>query len=76
MKKVSVNEALLDKYTDKELVHFITTELSSLANSYKEETMASPAYVLGAKSIWLEELLSTAKALDERMNGKSAAIVV
>lgn len=75
MKKVNIAQTIVKEYTEKELVNYIATSLSSLSK-VSPATSDDAGYVLGELKIALEDLSSIAKALNEKMNGKTTNIVV
>ena len=67
VKKVNVCETLLKEYKDKELVHYIATELRSILN-YDTANTELALMDLGAITENIRVLSSVADALDKRMN--------
>lgn len=70
MTKVDVENTLLKKYTDKELVHYIREELSR-ALDLKIVEEVSPEAKLVMRLTKIGSLMPLLKAVDDRMNGSS-----
>lgn len=69
VKEVKVVDTLLDKYSDKELVHFIARELRAVSTSMgslEDTEWSQIRYGYNAEEI--ENISSLMTALDKRMN--------
>lgn len=65
MKDVNIIEALFEKYSDGELVHYVTKQMTFLANSIKKDSSPENMYKQMGAILQLAEYL---KAIDGRMN--------
>ena len=68
VKKVDVCEVLLKEYNDKELVHYIATELRNIMNYYDVTSNDLTLINLGAMTENVISLYRLVDALDKRMN--------
>lgn len=65
MKDVNIIEALFKTYSDKEMLHYISTQLQFVANTIKRDSSPENMYKQMGSILQLNEYL---KALDNKMN--------
>ena len=70
MAKVDIDEALLKKYSDKELVHYVATTLRNVLEGTVSGGLSSEA-ALAVKLTKIGELSDVLVAVDRRMNKDS-----
>lgn len=77
MAKVNIEDALLNKYSDKELVRYITGELEFCLSGPVADDISAEA-VMAMRLVKVRALMPLLKAVDKRMNGgsKDPTIVV
>lgn len=75
MAKVDVNETLLKKYSDKELIKYITSELKNVLSSQIVEDISDEAK-MAIRLMKIGELYRLLALVDNRMNGSNKDVRV
>ena len=69
MKEINIAETLLKEYKDAELVHFVATQLKTIAKRFAEpEAKEDISFSYGQLLVNITELSVLASAVDKRMN--------
>lgn len=75
VKKVDVEETLLKQYSDKELIHYIVSEMNQ-AYEFGSREEAADLSTLTYRMARIGSCIDLLKAVDKRMNGSNDANIM